>query len=594
MNFSLAGAAAGYQGFTDEQRRLGDDERRQKAAQRAEQDGAFAEETRGRQRKDWQEQDRVKAADKADAAAVDAQFAARQVDAAADSGQAEKSQAEQMVEQGKMQAEIDKANAVPTSLMGEPGSAAAADPMAGKAPFKLTDAAGVPQPDPNSPKLAPEVAAKVQELRGPAGLPQPRNFNDVLERQAELLRRKAARSDLTPQDYAQQMSFITNARNEGVHEALSAFASGDYEGGVAAFNRIGKNQGAKVVSGTQGTTKINGEDVPTHFVTLANGDGSRVTIDATKAQYQMMDLNTKLAHLDRATQTSMQREHYAGVREDNKAARDQAARDAAAGRALQAQHLRLQQQQFDATTPFGQIAAKEKALGAPLTVDQKANILGVDALPAASRAQLNSLLKEQDQIGQALNKAQAEGSWQPDSPGGKQMMVRSAVLNQQVADLLRPGKRGPAAADPANINGGAGAPAPAPGVQRVPNPVAAPSEPAPSVLPAAAPARPAVSLQAPGGVQAAPVPAASPVAQALGLTSDTALNSLTLDKARGIENAAQALKDAMKVYAAVAQSGDAAATATYQKQMESARDTANALIASTGNRQDAVRAAVGL
>lgn len=163
---------------------------------------------------------------------------------------------------------------------------------------------GVPDAGATSSKLAQAVAAKLMELRGAAGVPQPQSFNDTLDIQTALARRKNARGDLSPKDYAQQQAFLKLTRDEGVHDALSAFASGDYEGGIAIFNGVGNNTGARLIKGEQGSTDIDGRAYPTHFVTLANPDGTRSTIDVTKAQNQLRELGSQLADAGRVGRNS--------------------------------------------------------------------------------------------------------------------------------------------------------------------------------------------------------------------------------------------------------------------------------------------------
>lgn len=435
-----AGAAAGFQGYKDEERRSADDARRAKADGRADQDAAFQEEARGRQRKDWSEADRIKAADKADRAAIAANSAAQQADPAV---------------------------ATPPAAEGiDPTGAAAPIPI-DTAPPSASAAAGAPSSAGGVAPASAAAAPKPAVIAPAAGIPKPRNFNDILDQQAELLRRKTARGDLSATDYAQQVSTLNKFKSEGVTTALDLMAQGRYDDAMTAYNGVGAMRGAKIVKGEQGVTKINGQDTPTHFVTIANADGSQAVMDVTKARYQLMDLNTQLQHQDKAATTAMTAKHYA---DSAQLARDQlaqSAKDAAASRAIQSAHIGLAREQFAAGTPLGQIAQAEKVLGRPLSASEKAAKLGIDTMPVATRLQVTSLFKEQDQISQAMNKAQADGTWQPDSVGGKDMRVRSALINQRLADLMPTTSQPGAMADPANINGAA---KPGRGATTVPRP----------------------------------------------------------------------------------------------------------------------------
>lgn len=584
MSF-LASAAIAYQGAKDEQRRTADDERRTKADSRADADAAFQEEQRSRQRYDWNEVDRVRAADKADIADVRNQFATDAAPAT-DEGSAAIAQAQQQVQDDQTQADITAASAPPPDPATTIGAAApsapasmAKDPNAPAAPAwaSATPEAGAPA---TSPKLAPAVVAKLQTM-APAGTAPPpaHDFNNSLAMQSELVRRKVARGDMSPEDWARNTALLNKMRDEGIHDALDLMGQGRYDDAMARYNDSGAMRGARVVDGKAGVTKINGEDVPTHFVTIRNADGTTTTMDVAKAKFQMMGLADQLTHADRATQTAMQREHFAGSLQLQRDQLAQSAKDAAAQRGIMAAHLNLAQKQFEATTPFGQIAAKEKAMGVPMSADQKANFLGVDNLPAGTRAQLTSLLKEQDQIGQSLSKAQAEGNWSPESPGGRQLAMRSAVLNQQVSDLLGSGKRAGANTDPLHLNNtppGAAGPGGTP------------------VTPARA-AAPASSLFAPvGGVNPAAGPAESPIAKLIGLSGDKVGNAMVRDKARAIEDAADAYKAEQQRYVLVAQAGDAGANADALRRLQAARAVIDSAADAAGDNKAAVLNAVGV
>lgn len=548
LNF-INGAAAAYQGYKAEERRQSDDARRQKADERADQDASFREEERNRQRATWSEADRIKAADKADLAAVNEQF--RNTDTV-DTSAADQAAAQAAVDQDKIHSDIASAMVVPADML--PGvktpSSLAADPNA------VTYKAPAAAPAATSPKLASEVVAKMA-VGGTARTPT--NFNNTLERQSELLRRKLERGDLSPADYTQQTTALNHWRAEGMNDAIELMSRGDYDGAIGRFNSVGSMRGARLIKGEQGITKINGEDVPTHFVTIANGDGTQTVMDVAKARYQMLDLNSQLTHVDRARQATTQQEQFRLQREDNKALREQQRLDAQAGRSLQWKQLQLQQQQLNANTPIGQILAKEKALGQPLTLDQKANMLGVDAMPTQTRLQMTSLLKAQDQLSQAMNKAQSEGTWQPESIGARDMLVRSAMLNQQISDLMVTSRR--PARDPAGILGDQNAPQRgATGGTMVPNPVQQDTRaPAASLLGATGGLRPSTPVEV------------SPVAKALGLSAgDRAMNGIVLSKAAKIEDAARAFHARKDEFLAASKSDDTNAIQTYQQRMQDA------------------------
>ena len=325
-------------------------------------------------------------------------------------------------------------------------------------------------------------AVSAVDPQAPMGIPKPRDFNGVLARQAELLRRKSERGDLGMKDYAQGMQAINTLRGEGVDEALRSFSAGDYEGGINAFNQIGQHKGARIIKGETGSTKINGMDVPTHYVTIANPDGSRTVVDSAKAQYQLMDLNSQMAHVDRARQTDMQGTQHA---EQIKLGRDtltQHAKDAAQGRALQAKGMQIQLDQYQASTPLGQITAMGKALGRPLTTDEVENRLGVSRIPRAIEMQVASLMKESDVESSAVAKAIASPEGINPTAAGT-FQKNAAIRNERLSQLLAPysgSRRSSQAADPLQLN------SPKAGGTTVPNPMARSEGHIPAVLTPAA------------------------------------------------------------------------------------------------------------
>lgn len=441
MGINWGGIAAAYQGAKEEQRRIADDERRATEAAEAKREAEFRDELRGRQRTEWTEADRIKAADKKDRDEVNAEFDAKNKAAEAASP-ADVAEAEQAAQVDSMREAITAAQAPPELMPGAaPGVAQGSQAFDPKAPVKITAPANAAST--GSPLLAPAVASKLGQAKA-AGMPAAHNFNDSLDRSLEILRRRNARGDLSAEDYAQKAAFLKRAQNEGVSDAINLFSQGRYEDAMKAYNSVGQMRGARIVKAEQGTTKINGEDVPTHFVTVRNPDGSRTTIDSAKAQYQLLDFNTQLSHADRSRTFQAQQAHNAEVlqmQKDEAAARR---RDAAEARSIQRAAL-------EAGTPAGKIRATERALGRKLTEAEKAAQFGIDTMPPTMRAQLNNLLKQQEQIAQSINKAQAEGTWQEGTEGAKALTTREAMLQQRVNDLLTAAQGAKAGADPLGI-----------------------------------------------------------------------------------------------------------------------------------------------
>ncbi|MET3133626.1 hypothetical protein AAKU55_003916 [Oxalobacteraceae bacterium GrIS 1.11] len=470
----LSGFVGGLQqGYTF----VSDARSKQAAEDRMNRDAAYQEEARGRQRNDWKEADRIKAADKADIADVNAQYAGQ---AGVDASSAEQSAAA-AVQQDKIDATAHEAvfnsdipgavpDLAPPATLKAPSLVSAGAPPSPQnagAPSYADEAAS----STGSPRMAPDVAAKLQTMRGAGGVPQPNNLNRTIEKQAELLRRKSDRGDLSAEDYAQKSEFLSRMRKEGVNDALAAFSTGDYEGGMAAFNRVGQHNGARILRAEEGTTLINGEKTPTHFVTTANPDGTRTVVDVAKARYQLLDMNTQLQHQDAAAKNRMQIDQHAATVQLGRDQLSQSAKDAAAGRAVQSQMLKLQTDQFNAGTPFGKIEAMGKARGRPLSSDEIENVLGISKIPRAVELQVQSLMKENDTDSAAIAKAVAGEGLNPTamSTFGK----NAAIRNEKLSNLLGPysgqGQSRAPASDPFGFDaakgGGNAAPAPVGGIR---------------------------------------------------------------------------------------------------------------------------------
>ena len=437
MGINSTGMAAAYQGYQDEQRRVLDDARRVKADQRADQDAGFQEETRGRQRIDWAKSDKTLQDDTSSRAAIanDPRYAA-----SAPAKAVKEAVANVLPEVGGMAGAVPgNPDRAPVSTVASGDSAdgvAKSGAVVSNATPLLVPAAPAPA---TSPALAP-ANSPAAPLLVATGVPKARNFNSTLDQQLEFLNQKMARGTLSTQDYTASVESINKMKAEGIHDALALMSQGRYDDAMDKYNSVGDMRGMSVVKGEAGTTKINGQDTPTHFVTLQNADGMRTTMDVADAQYKLLDLNTRLGHADRARQTDMNRDQHADRIQYDYANLAQSAKDSAANRAIQGGHLALAQQQFNATTPAGMIAAREKATGMPMTAEQKDSLLGIDRMSPAIKMQAASVMKEQDQLSQAINKAQGDGTFVATGPDGKSnpLLVRQAQLNMQLSHLLKP------------------------------------------------------------------------------------------------------------------------------------------------------------
>jgi hypothetical protein len=247
-------------------------------------------------------------------------------------------------------------------------------------------------------------------------------------------------------------------------------------GGMVA-GTVGK-EAADVFSQTGGAWKVAPDTVVQHYLDkdaagrefvnsrVLAADGRPLVGDVVHAGLALQDYKTRMEAQANDTRTYQTGQQIAESGRHNKAEEGisrQSAATAAAHLGIARQSLKLQQEAAFAATPAGQIAALEKANGAPLTADQKMEKLGLSRISKPDQMLVASILKSQEQLDQARAKAMADGSFLPDSPGAKELAAQSAAnhlkLNRVLGKYGDAGK-GAASADPLGILG-ADAPAPA-------------------------------------------------------------------------------------------------------------------------------------
>ena len=256
MGINFGGIAAAYRGFKEDQLQQADEARRAKADTRADQDHAFQEEARSRNRKEWKKTDDIESRKQADIAAI--------------------------------AAELDEEG-------------------------KAVEAAQDSQSDTNFKASLVDAEEQGTPYIGEAkGIPKPIKFNDVLSRQQKLLQRQLSRADIDPAAYAAANESINKMQKEGVNDALELFAQGRYQEGLDKFNSTGSYRGSRLLSARQGETDLGGVKQPTHFVTVTGADGRPIEIDTARAQFQnALSLKDRLAHTDNVLKTNAQIKHYA-------------------------------------------------------------------------------------------------------------------------------------------------------------------------------------------------------------------------------------------------------------------------------------------
>lgn len=199
---------------------------------------------------------------------------------------------------------------------------------------------------------------------------------------------------------------------------------------------------------------------------------------------------------------------------------------------------------------------KSRVLGFQAAQDKRAaetHKIAMDSekVPAAVKLQAASLADEMKSVSSAMNKAMAEGSFDPNSANAKALLERQALLGVQYRKLLEPhmpgGKeKGAAPADPLGLD------KPAPGA----------AAPQTAAAPKPTPTAPVASMQQ---VAPAMAPKAPTVLEALNPGGNASLAAVVQPKAQAIESLAVQLKQEQAAMAQVAGANPQAAIAQAQK-----------------------------
>lgn len=200
-------------------------------------------------------------------------------------------------------------------------------------------------------------------------------------------------------------------------------------------------------------------------------------------------------------------------------------------------------------------------------------------VPAAVKLQASSLSDEMKSISTAMNKAMAEGSFDPNSSNAKALIERQALIGIKYRQLLEPhmpggGKK---AADPLGLGSDKPATATTP---------AATTPAAPTAAPQTAP-RPAVSMQS---VAPAMAPKAPPtVLEALvGPGGNPSVAQVMQPKAQAVEALAGQFKQAQAALAQAAKGGNPQATVAQSQQVGALRQAIEKQVADMNPQQAAL------
>lgn len=238
------------------------------------------------------------------------------------------------------------------------------------------------------------------------------------------------------QTKVEQRKYARSLQQEGVFDAAAALRRGDAASVKKAFNESGQH-------------KIDGDVVVSPVDRDIPGVGKKTTYQATfnvigpdgtpkQVSYNSHDLSMQLMPVEKALDWD-----HTIFKEKNRQDQweqefGQRKKTDAVNTGISAGHLKLSQDREKRQTIEGQLQEKERALGRKLSQEERNNMLGIDTMPQAIKMQAASLLKEQEQISQALNKAQADGTFVETDKDGKPnpLMVRSASLNMQLEKIL--------------------------------------------------------------------------------------------------------------------------------------------------------------
>ncbi len=416
----------------------------------------------------------------------------------------------------------------------------------------------------------------------------------------------------------EQEAYAKKLKDEGALDALKALRGGDGAGMVAAFNKGGEYKilGEPVLTPEQ--REIPGIGVvPTFTATFkvqgADGKPKDMTINSHDMGMRLMPYEKFLD-----AQMKVTKEGREGRESDSK--------------------IKLQ---------GAQAGYYESAAGAK---DATAAKPTAEKMSEPDKLAYTSINKQRETINTAMTKAQAEGTWDENSPGAKQLKTKLAALGMQESKLIAKygdaGGEGGAAPDPLNLRKPAGgarsAPAPAGSpksgqldilnqewtkaqsqlagaktpeertraegdlsalTREFKNLKASPPGAAANMATGGAIAAPAPAPAAarPPAVAPAPTPTPAPAAKkpnlasAMGAaTGNATIDKIVAEKVPVVQAAADTITQAKAQLAAAAKSGDPQALQQYAAQVQQARTQFDALLKDmTPQQAEAVRQATG-
>lgn len=292
MTSALSGFVGGLQqGYTfvkDAQAKSADEGRRVKEDARRDQAADFAEETRGRQRGDWDKEDAYKGEIETLNKGF---FPPEQAEAPPSPGmQVARPPAPPIAQQ---------APETPDTPAPAPADPAAL-PLGATAPGlppASAPAAPAPAAVPSAPSLGmvQPQAATAAAPSGPAGLRAQQNNLTSMGASMDYLIQRAQidlrHGKLDGPGMASLYKLRNSVAKEGINDAVQLLAQGDNAGAMKRFNETGDMKGWEIASSVDAVFEHGGAKIPTKIVTVKADDGTTRTVNTAQilVQNQMID-----------------------------------------------------------------------------------------------------------------------------------------------------------------------------------------------------------------------------------------------------------------------------------------------------------------
>lgn len=359
MGIGIAGLVSGFQqgySFADDmQRRKKDDARRDA-------DEAFREKTRGRQEKQWSEDDDYDAKRRAI-----------------------------MAEEYPS----PKPSMTPVAAIGAPSvqAAPAVQPEPQDAPAIDAELSGAPDAAPR----APAPAAKPVATMG-TGAARPDQYSDVgktLRTVTRLAELDVASGKLDGMGLLTLQKTMQGIRSENMDKGISLLHQGRTEEAMALINSTGEHTG-RVIGAQDGVYEAGGVKVPTRIITIETNNGEKRVINTAETMNQMAKMSEIVAQAQGGAQLKLSQDNAAEQRRHNGVVEQRQAAEIGERRSERAEARK--------NPILKQIEDEEEAQGAKYTPEERAERVA----ELTSKGRDNSTAKEWSAIEKDVRKTVAD------------------------------------------------------------------------------------------------------------------------------------------------------------------------------------------